>query len=206
MLFALVTGLVYYGVTAPVDSAVVAAASLVGGTLHELDIVMALINETGDVFYMFVFGMFLLIVRRTRRIGISIMISMVIVTIITGYAKCAIDHDRPDLEYAGATLPTGIGTETVSLFCDAGYDSAYPSGHASRAAVFGIVLGAALCQVVGRSAYLILLYPVLVSASRVYVLEHHPFDVVGGVILGILVAGIVAKKARIGEARESSEP
>lgn len=204
-LFALVSAAAYTGIAGSFDVAVSEAAYSIGGQNVALDLVMEIATETGDVYYMLGFGILLLIIRRTRRVGLSIMISLVIVTIITGYAKCGLDRDRPELEYLGGALPISASSDTFSLFCDTGYNASYPSGHAGRAAVFGIVLGAALFRHVGVFSYLLLAYPALVSISRVYIIEHYPSDVIGGVILGCLIAGIISKKARLTEAPNNSE-
>jgi len=42
-----------------------------------------------------------------------------------------------------------------------------------------------------------LLYPAAVSLSRVYLLEHYPMDVVGGIVISVLVAGALAKKTKL---------
>jgi membrane-associated phospholipid phosphatase len=81
--------------------------------------------------------------------------------------------------------------------------SSFPSGHASRATVFGMVLGFVLSQKFPRGCYLLLLYPILMSISRIYVLQHFPMDVIGGAILGILLTGVVTKKAKLGKIFES---
>lgn len=204
-LFAILTIITHQGIISPIDVAISESVYGIGGKNFALDLFMEVTTETGDVYYMLGFGILLLILRRTRRIGLSIMISLVIVTIITGYAKCGIDRDRPELEYQGGALEFSPSADTFSLFCDKGFDASYPSGHAARAAVFGIILGAALFKMLGSSSYLLLLYPVLVSASRIYILEHYPSDVIGGAILGILVAGIVYKKTQSAAGHDTSE-
>ena len=192
------TLLVMQGVLTPLDEAVIEATQTVSGQNDTADLIMHVITETGDIYYMFIFGVIILIIRPTRKIGLAIMISLVIATLATGYAKCGIERDRPGLEYMGATLPLGIGADTYSLFCEGGYSASFPSGHASRAAVFGLVLGAALYPRLGAAAYLMLLYPAMVSVSRVYVLQHYPSDVIGGALLGLLIAGLISGKLRLG--------
>lgn len=204
-LFALVSAITYYGIAAPIDVVILEGAYAMGGKNATLDLFMEIVTETGDVYYMLGFGIVLLVIRRTRRIGLSIMIALVVVTIITGYTKCGLDRDRPELEYLGNGLSIEASADTFSLFCDTGYNASYPSGHASRAAVFGIVLGAALYSRIGSLSYLMLLYPVLVSVSRVYILEHYPSDVIGGTILGLLIAGIIYKKAQLADAHKHSK-
>lgn len=169
--------------------------SIVGN--HGLDILMQSITETGDVFYMFVFGVALLIIKRTRRVGITLMILLVIATLLTGYIKCAVDRDRPMGTFPDTGFPVEVSQDTFALFCEGGFTASYPSGHASRAAIFGIILGYALSDRFPRGSYLLLLYPFLISISRLYVLEHYPMDIIGGAILGILLAGILAKKTKL---------
>ncbi len=162
-----------------------------------LDISMWAITEAGDIYYMLVFGIALLIIRKTRRIGITLMICMVLGTLATGYLKCGISRDSPDLEFTGVDFPIPSSIDTFPLFCQGGYSSSFPSGHAARAAAFGVILGYALSERFPRGCYLLLLYPLLMSVSRVYVLQHFPMDVIGGTILGVLIAGAIGQRSKL---------
>ena len=86
-----------------------------------------------------------------------------------------------------------------------GFNASYPSGHAARATIFGIILGYALSERFPRGHYLLLLYPFLMSLSRVYVIHHYPMDVIGGTILGIMLAGVIAKKIKFFKKPEISK-
>ncbi len=66
-----------------------------------LDIFMQYVTESGDVFNMMIFAIIVLLIPKTRRIGITLLILIVIATLLTGYIKCGVDRDRPDFEYIG---------------------------------------------------------------------------------------------------------
>jgi undecaprenyl-diphosphatase len=158
---------------------------------------MQSISEIGDVYYMLIFAIVLLIIKKTRRIGLALMILLVLATLLTGYIKCGVDRDRPSLDYEGTPFPIELSQDTFALFCEGSFNASYPSGHAARATIFGIILGFALSQRFPRGCYLLLLYPLLMSISRIYVIHHFPMDVIGGTILGIMLAGVIAKKTKL---------
>ena len=196
ILFLILTWLVYSGVTENFDQSITLFFSEHVGN-PTLDIVMQYITESGDVFNMLIFGIVMLIIPKTRRIGITLMILIVLSTLLTGYIKCGIDRDRPDFDYEGVEFPVEISRDTFALFCEGGFDASYPSGHAARAVIFGIILGYALSERFPRGAYLMLLYPLMISLSRVYVLQHYPMDVIGGTVIGIMLAGVMANRTKL---------
>ena len=202
--FILVTFLVYFEVTKQFDESVIVYFQSISGNAV-LDLLMQSITEAGDVYYMLLFAIVLLIIKKTRRIGLSLMILLVLATLLTGYIKCGVDRDRPNLDFEGTPFPIEISEDTFALFCEGSFNASYPSGHAARAAIFGIILGYALSQRFPRGCYLLLLYPLLMSISRMYVLQHYPMDVIGGTILGIMLAGVVAKKTKLFQKFEPSK-
>lgn len=197
--------LVYFHITESFDQSIISfTANNVGNP--SLDLIMQIITESGDTIWMLGFGILILLIKKTRRVGITLMILIVLSTLLTGYIKCGIDRDRPDFDYEGAPFPVKISRDTFALFCEGGSNASYPSGHAARAMIFGIVLGYALSERFPRGAYLLLLYPLLVSISRVYVLQHFPMDVIGGTILGVMLAGVLAKRTKLYKIFEKSKP
>lgn len=202
--FLLVTFLVYFQVTKQFDESVIVYFQSISGNAV-LDLLMQSITEAGDVYYMLLFAIALLIIKKTRRIGLSLMILLVLATLLTGYIKCGVDRDRPNLDFEGTPFPIDLSEDTFALFCEGGFNASYPSGHAARAAIFGIILGYALSQRFPRGCYLLLLYPLMMSISRMYVIQHYPMDVIGGTILGIMLAGVVAKKTKLLKKFESSK-
>ena len=196
ILFLILSALVYFGVTESFDQSIVLFFSQNVGN-PTLDTIMQYVTESGEVLWMLAFGILLLIVPKTRRIGITLMILIVISTLLTGYIKCGVDRDRPDFEYEGSPFPVEISRDTYALFCEGGANASYPSGHAARSMIFGIILGYALSERFPRGAYLLFLYPVMISLSRIYVLQHYPMDVIGGAVIGVMLAGVMAKRTQL---------
>ena len=194
--FLFVTILVYWEVTQEFDESVSLYFQSIAGNVA-LDLTMQSISEIGDVYYMLIFAIILLIIKKTRRIGLALMILLVLATLLTGYIKCGVDRDKPSLNYEGTPFPIELSQDTFALFCEGSFNASYPSGHAARATIFGIILGFALSQRFPRGCYLLLLYPLLMSISRIYVIHHFPMDVIGGTILGIMLAGVIAKKTKL---------
>lgn len=196
LVFLFLTFLVFYEFTNPFDESVIEFfESIIGNPA--LDLLMQSITEAGDVFYMLAFSIVLLIIRKTRRLGLALMILLVLATLLTGYIKCGVDRERPTLDFQGTPFPIEISSDTFALFCEGGFNASYPSGHAARAMIFGIILGYVLSERFPKGCYLLLLYPLLMSISRIYVLQHYPTDVIGGLILGFLLAGVIGKKTKL---------
>ncbi|QLH04345.1 phosphatase PAP2 family protein [Nitrosopumilus oxyclinae] len=196
ILFLIITTLVYSGVTETFDQNVILFFSENVGN-PSLDLIMQSITESGEALWMLGFAILILIIPRTRRVGITLMILIVISTLLTGYVKCGVDRDRPDFEYDSVEFPVPVSKDTFALFCEGGYDASYPSGHAARSMIFAIILGYALSDRFPRGAYLMFLYPILISLSRLYVLEHYPIDVIGGSVIGMMLAGVMAKRTKL---------
>lgn len=199
VIFIIVTTLVYAKITKPMDDAVVNYAQSIGGK-PTLDLAMQILTEIGSVFYMIIFCIILFVKKRTRRLGLVLILSVLAGTIISAYVKDFAGQERPNLDFVGVPFPVALEKDT-SFF---GIGS-FPSGHATRTAAFALVIGFALSRKFPRGCYLLWAYPILVSISRVYVLQHYPMDVIGGIILGILVAGVISKKLKLHLMFEKSE-
>src|SRR3970040_443627 len=81
--------LVYFQITESFDQFVISSvADNVGNP--SLDIVMQIITESGDTIWMLGFGILMLLIKKTRRIGITLMILIVLSTSFIGVYKYSI--------------------------------------------------------------------------------------------------------------------
>ena len=93
--------------------------------------------------------------------------------IVDGVAKPLFNRTRP-----------GVSPASTRTLAPASDTSSFPSGHATSAVAGAIAVSR--MWPAGRAAWWTL--AVLIAYSRVYIGHHYPSDVVGGAILGALVA------------------
>ncbi len=130
-------------------------------------------------------GMILFLIRKWRLEAIWIIVSMLLCLILTdqlsNLTKISFERLRPshnpDLEGMIHHVKGYVGGRY-----------GFVSGHASN--VFGYALLTSLF--IKNSVYttFIFLWAIMVSYSRIYLGVHYPFDIVGGMLLGMSVAGI----------------
>ena len=201
------TFFVHGGITNNVDNLITKIFYNIGGLHNTIDVIVIIISSLGDLFVMLIVGLILTIIRRTRRIGLLVLISIVILSVSTMYIKPLVGRPAPLEQYVPKFhVPDKYTIEKDSMM-PISRDLSFPSNHAARAAAFIIILGfwsnvQGKRNIVGRILWI---FPLAIGFTRLYLLQNYLFDVVGGLLYGIIVGLVLCRLIKLNRMSEMNK-
>ena len=141
------------------------------------DTFFSLITKLGDHGYFWIaMALVLLCFKRTRRIGVSMAIALIIGLCVTNLGvKPLVQRIRPY-----------IVDPSISLIIPPESEFSFPSGHTSTSFECAFVIWA-YNRKWGIAAIVL---AALIGFSRLYLMVHYPTDVIAGVIFGVIIAAV----------------
>ncbi len=124
----------------------------------------------------------LIITKKYRKNGFVMLVSIILGAIVTSLLiKPLVYRLRP---YQSDIEIYKVWWQYVG--CSIENDSSFPSGHTCAAAsgAFGLFFSSNN----KKYTWPILIYPILMACSRIYLCVHYPSDVIAGLIIGLFVA------------------
>ena len=171
--FLIIATLVYSEATKQFDQSSIQYFQSISGN-QSLDITMWAFSEIGGIIPIMIFCFVMFVRRKTRRVGLIMLLAVLIGTVASAYLKdYVVERERPDLEYLGSELPIKIKGDTTVL----GGQGSFPSGHVIRASVIAFVLSYVISDRFPRGWILLWIFPACMALSRIYLLQHYPMDV-----------------------------
>ena len=145
-----------------------------------LDGFWVFITHLGDGGYLWVAsGVALLLFKKTRAVGISVLLALLINLCITNISlKNIIARPRP----------FHVNPELMTLIKHPSSFS-FPSGHTSGSFTAALVLFHLMPKKIGVPAVVL---ATMIGFSRMYIGVHYPTDILGGILVGIMLMGITA--------------
>jgi undecaprenyl-diphosphatase len=154
-----------------------------------MDMFMIIVSSIGDLFTMLIIGMILTILKRTRKIGLIFLISIVVLSISIMYLKPLINRTSPLEQYIPQyQVPANYTIEKDSMMPFA-QNLSFPSNHVARNTAFIIIIGYWFYFVKNNTwiGKLLWTFPILIGLSRLYLLYNYFFDILGGVLYGMII-------------------
>jgi undecaprenyl-diphosphatase len=189
----MLTTLVATQSTIDMDSAI---SLYVSNISPESDLISKLIigvTSLGDVVTLVMISIVLSIIRRTRRQGLILLITILLTVILLTYIKPIVARENPDYPSPFVLSSNSMGFviegDTLSPLSK---DYSYPSNHVAISTAFAFIVGYALNKRSRIAGLLIWGFPFIVALTRILLIQHYITDTIGGFLFGLIVSIIIS--------------
>ena len=199
VLFVILTTLVATQLTVEQDQAI---SRYVSGNPPASDLISMLIiavTSLGDVVTLVIISIVLSIIRRTRRQGLILLITILLTVILLTYIKPVVARDNPDYPspFILSNNSKGFVIEGDTL-SPLSRDYSYPSNHVAISTAFAFIVGYSLDKKSRIAGWLIWGFPLIVALTRILLIQHYVTDAIGGFLFGLVISIIMSNVMHLG--------
>lgn len=160
-----------------------------------LTIFAKLFTAMGSTLFVALFaamGLVMIFFKRTRKVGIAIVVAVIIGTLVTNVLLKPLALRVRPYNSLQTQLDYWMWYVNVGMLCESDY--CFPSGHTTGATELAVAL--MLCHIGSKRkvakafCWIFPIVAILVGCSRIYLMVHYPTDVIAGFIVGI-IAGVI---------------
>jgi undecaprenyl-diphosphatase len=191
MIFVALTVVVALGLTSGFDNFIYMYFRSAHRTANA-DAVMITATSFGDVSTLLVIAVILTIIRRTRKMGMIFLTTIVVTAILVMYIKPLIGRSGPPYKFEpDLRLPQHFIIEDDSMLPSV-RNLSYPSNHLAIATSFAFIIGFGLNRRSRIAGSIIWSFPIIIAITKLYIMQHYLTDVMSGAILGLIISIILS--------------
>ena len=146
-----------------------------------------IISSFGEVVNLIFVAILFTIIRRTRKMGMILMISIMTIAISISYLKPIAAQPKPPESQKIPVLPKGFQLESDSLLTEA-RNFSYPSNHMAIITAFAYIVEIVIRLKTKKYSFLIWILPPMIMFSNLALGLNYLSDLIGGLLLGLIIA------------------
>jgi undecaprenyl-diphosphatase len=147
-----------------------------------------IISSFGEVINLILVAIVFTIIRRTRKMGMILMITIMTIAILVSYMKPLIAQPKPPESQRIPNLPEGFQLESDSLLTEA-RNFSYPSNHTAIITAFAYIV-ATILRLKRKKyyAYILWILPPMLMMSNLFLGLNYVSDLIGGLLVGLIIS------------------
>jgi undecaprenyl-diphosphatase len=186
VLFIVFTIIVLFRVFFPIDSFIFDSLSYYDPGKFLL-YTLVIISSFGEVVNLIFVAIVFTIIRRTRKMGMILMIAIMTLAISVSYLKPIIAQPKPPESLKIPVLPKGFQLESDSLLTEA-RNFSYPSNHTAIITALAYIVGTIIGLKSKKYSLILWILPPMIMFSNLALGLNYLSDLIGGLLLGWIIA------------------
>ena len=146
-----------------------------------------IISSFGEVVNLIFVAILFTIIRRTRKMGMILMIAIMTIAIAVSYLKPIVAQPKPPESQKIPVLPKGFQLESDSLLTEA-RNFSYPSNHTAIITAFAYIVETVIRLKTKKYSFLLWILPPMIMFSNLALGLNYLSDLIGGLLLGLIIA------------------
>jgi len=146
-----------------------------------------IISSFGEVVNLIFVAILFTIIRRTRKMGMILMIAIMTIAISISYLKPIVAQPKPPELQKIPLLPKGFQLESDSLLTEA-RNFSYPSNHTAIITAFAYIVDTVIRLKTKKYSFLLWILPPIIMFSNLALGLNYLSDLIGGLLLGLIIA------------------